>query len=931
MIQSLATVVIPFGARLADRVNKKLDTYSDLTGAPYRSLQAALLPLDESATKAQPFVDARSFVHFMSVVVVPARGDEQDAHLVIELCADGHPREALHKVGAALRDPLNEIFAEMDHPARGGLELGTYLAERNRKVGAGWIHRTPGLVFSGTPDLSVKRITDEALLAQRIRELLEKETSGSALARLERVRKTIFAEVAYKWAFVSEPLAKIVGHAKPVGWVTLILRGLHDFAWPLLPLPVLMFIISRAYGHTLFDAGLHAGSIFGLEIGAVVLVLLAGYRILRRQEDEDVPLDVEPDEKEIAKIQKNEDRQGVMQNHLFGVSTMKPGWVRRVTLRIALWVIAESGAKRSKPGFIDQIGTIHFARWIRLPGTDRLVFLSNYDGSWQSYLEDFIARLREGLTSVWSNTHDFPKTRNLIAEGARDGARFKRWARRQQWPTRFWYSAYPHLTTTRIRTHARIRHGLASAASEHEAAEWLSLFGYAGRDSLETREIPTLAFGGLPRLSHAHCIIVTLPEGKPARDWLNAIAGSITFGDVSTQKSALVAGFSVSGLRKLGLDPTALDTFPVAFQQGLAPDGRARVLGDDAKDWTWKAEHTDAVLLLYNADPARLDGEVREASQVLAKYGCARLCELRTAEVTKDAEEPFGFRDGVSQPVMRGTLRESREPRDSHLLNAIQPGELVLGYRDNLGIVAPTPRAHGQDIGRNGTFLVVRQLEQNTQEFEKYLATAAGDLAKHPGAPSKDPAVLQGWIAAKMVGRWKNGTSLVRNPHEPGKAEPDNAFMFGREDPDGLRCPLGAHIRRSNPRDSFEPDSQTQVDISNRHRILRVGRAYERNGGAHPGLLFMCINADIERQFEFLQQSWIFGTNFHGLHDEVDPILGNCADKSMIVPTPNGPIHLRTLGSFVKALGGGYFFMPGKSAVRTLAAGTRVSWTSDLA
>lgn len=935
MIQSLATVVIPFGARLEKRVNQKLDTFTDLDGAPYRELHKVLSPLDEGATKAESFADERSFVHFMSVVVVPARKGEQDAHLVIALCADGHPCETLRKVGEALRDPLNEIFTEMGHRTFGGPELGAYLAERNLKLGSGWTHWTPGLAFVGTPDLSVKRIVDEALLAKRIRELLEKETTGSALSRLERVRKTIFSEVAYKWAFVSEPLARVVGEAKSIGRFILFLNALREFGWPLLLPPVLTFLASRASRHGLVEAFGHAGTVLGLEGGAAVLVIGLGYWMLRREEEEDVPLDVEPDEKEIAKILKNEDRQGVMQNHLFGVSLMKAGLVRRVTLRLALWVISESGAKRSKPGFIDKIGTIHFARWLRLPGTDRLVFLSNYNGSWQSYLEDFIARLREGLTSVWSNTHDFPKTRKLIAEGARDGARFKRWARRQQLPTRFWYTAYPHLTTTRIRTHARIRHGLASAASEHEAAEWLSLFGYAGRDSLETREIPTLAFGGLSGLPHAHCMIVTLAPGKGARDWLDSIADSITYGDRSTRERALVVGFSVSGLRKLGLYPTALDTFPVAFQQGLAPDGRARVLGDDPKAWSWNAEQTDAVLLLYSDSVPKLDEEVRKAREALGKFGCKPLHDIRTVEVTKTAIEPFGFRDGISQPVMRGTLRASREPYDSRSLNTIQPGELVLGYRDNLGIVAPTPRAYGQDIGRNGTFLVVRQLEQNTVAFDQYLADAARELAKHPGAPSKDPAVLQDWIGAKMVGRWKDGTSLVRHPHEKGSAkkprEPDNTFMFGREDPDGLRCPLGAHIRRSNPRDSFEPDSQTQVDISNRHRILRVGRAYDRNGGANPGLLFMCVNADIERQFEFLQQSWIFGNNFHGLHDEVDPIVGNCPDKSMNVPTPNGPIQLRTLGSFVTALGGGYFFMPGKSAVRTLAAGSRVSWTSDLA
>lgn len=108
------------------------------------------------------------------------------------------------------------------------------------------------------------------------------------------------------------------------------------------------------------------------------------------------------------------------------------------------------------------------------------------------------------------------------------------------------------------------------------------------------------------------------------------------------------------------------------------------------------------------------------------------------------------------------------------------------------------------------------------------------------------------------------------------KLRAENDFLFGVEDPQGLRCPFGSHIRRANPRDSFSPGSMDQLAISNRHRILRVGRPYvvaADDGTAKPrGILFMCINADIDRQFEFVQQTWISGRSFHGLRDEVDAI-----------------------------------------------------------
>ena len=105
-----------------------------------------------------------------------------------------------------------------------------------------------------------------------------------------------------------------------------------------------------------------------------------------------------------------------------------------------------------------------------MPGTDKLVFLSNYGGSWESYLEDFIEKAHYGLTGVWSNTRNFPKTKNLFQEGATDGDRFKRWARGEQDPTLLWYSAYPTLTTSRIRLNALIRQGIACATTEADAA-----------------------------------------------------------------------------------------------------------------------------------------------------------------------------------------------------------------------------------------------------------------------------------------------------------------------------------------------------------------------------------------------------------------------------------------------------------------------------
>ena len=170
-----------------------------------------------------------------------------------------------------------------------------------------------------------------------------------------------------------------------------------------------------------------------------------------------------------------------------------------MTLRIAFWVIGQLAAQRFAPGYLGELGTIHFARWVLLPGTNKLLFFSNYGGSWESYLEDFITKATNGLTGVWSNTIGFPKTENLFTKGATDGERFKYWARRQQQPTRFWYSAYPRLTTARIRMNAAIRQGLATVSTEDEASAWLSLSARAlpSPSLIETSDVQTILFGGL--------------------------------------------------------------------------------------------------------------------------------------------------------------------------------------------------------------------------------------------------------------------------------------------------------------------------------------------------------------------------------------------------------------------------------------------------
>lgn len=138
----------------------------------------------------------------------------------------------------------------------------------------------------------------------------------------------------------------------------------------------------------------------------------------------------------------------------------------------------------------------------------------------------------------------------------------------------------------------------------------------------------------------------------------------------------------------------------------------------------------------------------------------------------------------------------------------------------------------------------------------------------------------------------------------------------------GHRCPLGAHVRRSNPRDSLGEDHETQIQIGKRHRIIRVGRSYEKQDkkgdAVEKGLLFMCLNADIERQYEFIQQTWVSSSSFQGLVAERDPIIGKHHGGSFTIPSWEKVTVLKGIPKFITTRGGGYFFMPSRSALRYL-------------
>ncbi len=322
------------------------------------------------------------------------------------------------------------------------------------------------------------------------------------------------------------------------------------------------------------------------------------------------------------------------------------------------------------------------------------------------------------------------------------------------------------------------------------------------------------------------------------------------------------------------------------------------------------------------------------------------------------AKEHFGYTDGISDPVFEGV------PYDADRINGrgkqmkdgswapLATGEFLLGHIDEAKEYPPAPNPIL--LSRNGTYMVYRKLHENVATFESYLEQ---ESQKFSGSKEL--------LAAKFVGRWRdNGAPLTVAPDEQKKAEFDKKFAAADhkakddmlsnftydDDMSGAKCPFSSHIRRINPRASLEMISDkdkagalkisknafdTPGALSNRRRLLRRGLPYgqvkdrTKDDGNH-GIIIMMINADINRQFEFVQQQWInYGNDFRAGSDK-EIILGNhSADqrfpsKAVLQVDPNGdetPYILSKIPRFVETRGGDYFFVPSMTALRMIARG----------
>jgi Dyp-type peroxidase family len=399
-----------------------------------------------------------------------------------------------------------------------------------------------------------------------------------------------------------------------------------------------------------------------------------------------------------------------------------------------------------------------------------------------------------------------------------------------------------------------------------------------------------------------------------------------------------------AGLRALGVPETVIKTFSDEFREGMAP--RHELLGDlgpsDPAHWDGGLGTGAAhLLVIVNArsrdeiesELASLRDEIARASGVsIVHEQYAELLLMSPPEAAAPAREHFGFADGAAQPAIAGISDSSAAgggvPLKGGAWRPLALGEFVLGYPDEDTLVDSQrrlPTAPVDPLGRSGTYMVYRKLRQDVALFRRTLHDAAARF------PHGDEELL----AAKIVGRWRNGTPLVKSPDRPdpsfSAAAPDsNNFRYLDVDADGRRCPFGAHIRRSNPRDALGwPGLDDAGLLSFRHRIIRRGTPYGPplpadafdDDGIDRGLVFACFNASISRQFESVQLQWLNDGNGFRLGHDSDFLLGSPLGTGKMTIQGDRPFMLSPQASFVTTRGGEYLFMPGIAALRALAAG----------
>lgn len=424
---------------------------------------------------------------------------------------------------------------------------------------------------------------------------------------------------------------------------------------------------------------------------------------------------------------------------------------------------------------------------------------------------------------------------------------------------------------------------------------------------------------GLPVSAH---LFIALSNPVEGRQLLASTIPHVTTADDwrSRPSVTLNIGITGTGLHALGAPPDLIASFPAVFRQGMA--SRSSVLGDIGSS---APEHWEAGLGTGEAHLVFTINAASEASLDTAVADVVGRCKQHRATVVSDQrgarlperKEHFGYTDGIGQPAVEGMSDPTRGEGDLTIIGrwrGLPVGEFLHGHIDGDGYPAPGPAG---SFGYEGTFKVWRKLHEDVPTFRAWITDQAEQLGLEPEL-----------LKAKLIGRWPDGSPLAIAPDGPDPsiaADPRryNDFDY-TEDPRGDRCPLGAHIRRVNPRAGLGFGDA----LSERQRIIRRGMSYgpalpeeAKADGVDRGIFFVAYMADFERQFEFIQQHWCNTGDAVGVGADRDPFVGRApGDHKFVIPGPV-PKIVHPLPELVTTRGGEYLWAPSMSSLRRFSEG----------
>lgn len=440
--------------------------------------------------------------------------------------------------------------------------------------------------------------------------------------------------------------------------------------------------------------------------------------------------------------------------------------------------------------------------------------------------------------------------------------------------------------------------------------------------------------------------LLQVVDANKAKNFVKETAQKITTINSEINNDCLNIGFTSFGLEALGLSQKNIRTFSREFREGMVTPHRQRLLGDlngnDPKNWNWGNPENDAVhiiLMIFNNSEENLNIRAQQLRGQLPQNGLKEILVL-DAPAFPEGKEHFGFRESISQPAIIGSGVTGIKNDN------IEAGEFVMGYKNEYDVYPDSPLLKekqgnenllsddvggtgNKDLGRNGTYFVLRQLKEDVDGFWDFLNEKSknADGSLNPEESTR--------LAAKMMGRWPGGAPLVKFPDkDPGVLSNDNDFNYIETDKLGLKCPFGSHIRRTNPRDNFEETGPSEsLKLTRKHRIMRRVRSYGETFTAtathhtpkgEVGILFGCFVADISRQFEFIQYTWANYPKFKQLYSDPDPFIGvnenpgKGVEQQFTIPQPTANKYITGLKNFVTVKGGSYFFFPSVNVVEFL-------------